>query len=498
MLRFPTFSLSRIGERLDRMPMLKVLVPLAAGIALAEHYALPGWFLATAFLATGTAAMLLRSSLCTVAMLLTAGFAAAQLRDGEPTVPRDVPTLFQLRIEGIPAQRNSYSTAEGIVTAWRSPVDGKWYPAGDRVVVRADSLVRLDAGDRLRCRSVVRPFRKGAESYRRLMRRRGYAGSLWISERNLMEQSRERHGTLHTFAAERLSRLELPAEADAVVRAMAAGDRSGITPELRALYSRSGFSHLLAVSGLHTGIVFLLVNFLSAWLPLFRRGHLLRNVFAAAAVWLFVAAAGFPVSAVRAAVMCSLLQFALASASEYVALNALSAAAVGMLLWNPAWLGDIGFRLSFVAVGAILAWGVPLCRRVRTGHRVPDAVLHAYLIGVVATVATAPLVSHTFGIVPLAGVLFNPAAILLAGAVVLCGAVWMVVPVGALAPLCAFAVEKAVAGIHALALLCLAVPGGVTDHALGSIATTALYLFFAVATLMSWSAEPKKNVHLPM
>lgn len=494
----PTFSLSRIGVRLDRMPMLKVFVPLAAGIALAEQYLLPGWFLAAAFLLTGTAAILLRSSLCTVAMLLTAGFSASQLRTGEPTVPRDVPTLFEVRIEGIPAHRSAYTTADGVVTAWRSPADGKWHPAGDRVVVRTDSLVRLDAGDRLRCRSVVRPFRKGAENYRRLMRRRGYAGTLWISKRSLLEQAKGQDYRLHVRAAERLARLELPSEADAVVRAMAAGDRSRVTPELRARYSRSGFSHLLAVSGLHTGIVFLLVNVLLAWLPLFRRGHLLRNAVAAAAVWLFVAAAGFPVSAVRAAVMCTLLQFALVTASEYVALNALSAAAVGMLLWNPAWLGDIGFQLSFIAVGAILAWGVPLCRRVRTRWRLLNAVLHAYLIGIVATAATMPLVSHTFGILPLAGVLFNPAAILLAGAVVLCGTVWMVMPVGALAPLCAFGTEQAVAGIHALASLCTALPGGVTEYALGSGATAALYLFFAAATLAAWSAEPKKSVHLPM
>ena len=49
-------------------------------------------------------------------------------------------------------------------------------------------------------------------------------------------------------------------DAGAVCRAMVTGDRSGITQELRTVYSRSGLSHLLAVSGLHTGIVFALVN----------------------------------------------------------------------------------------------------------------------------------------------------------------------------------------------------------------------------------------------
>lgn len=67
--------------------------------------------------------------------------------------------------------------------------------------------------------------------------------------------------------------------------------------------------------------------------------------------------------------MRTVLQAALASASEYVGLNALAAAGFGMLVWNPNWLGDISFQLSFITVAAILAWGVPLCRRCRTGGR---------------------------------------------------------------------------------------------------------------------------------
>ena len=277
---------------------------------------------------------------------------------------------------------------------------------------------------------------------------------------------------------------------------MAAGERRGVTPELRTAYSRSGLSHLLAVSGLHTGIVFALVNLALWWLPLFRRGHLLKNLLAAVAVWLFVAAAGFPPSAVRAAAMCTVLQAALASASEYVGLNALAAAGFGMLVWNPSWLDDISFQLSFVAVAAILAWGVPLCRRCRTRWRALNVVVDAYLIGFVATLATAPLVSHTFGVVPLAGLAVNPLAIALAGVVVLGGALWMLAPVGFLAPAFGFVTGKAAEGINALACLTASLPGGAADYTLGGWQTAAVYAVFALATLAAWSGEPKKNVPL--
>ena len=64
-------KISRLTDRLDRMPMLKILVFFAAGIALAGRYELPLCFLAGAFVVTGALALSLRSSAATAAMLLT-------------------------------------------------------------------------------------------------------------------------------------------------------------------------------------------------------------------------------------------------------------------------------------------------------------------------------------------------------------------------------------------------------------------------------------------
>lgn len=475
--------------------MLRIVVPLAAGILAADYAVLPYWFLAVVFVVSGAAAMLLRSSAALVLLLLTAGFADAQLGAPAFSVPVELPAAFAVHVEGMPSDRGRYASAEGIVEAWRDPAGGTWHAAADRIVVYADSLVPLSGGERFYCRGTVRPFRGGSENYRRLMARRGFAGTLRVSERNLLDSMPDGEENLHVRASGRLRALGGSGDAAAVVRAMTAGDRSGVGRELREAYARSGMSHLLAVSGLHTGIVFLVANLLLWWLPLLRRGHLVRNLLVVAAVWVYVAAAGFPASAVRAAVMCTLLQTALASGSEYVALNALGAAAAGMLLWNPAWLGDIGFQLSFVAVGAILAWGVPLCRRLHTRFRVLNPLTDALAVGFTASLATAPLVSHTFGIVALLGLALNPVVVLLAAVVVGAGVVCLVLP-----PLACVAMpvaEGAAALLNTLSRAVASVPGGVVEYALSARATAALYLFFAAATLAAWCAEPKKNVHLP-
>ena len=261
-------NLQPLRNRLDRMPMLKALVPFAAGIVLSGYGSLPLWFLAGAFLLSGATALLMRSSAATLGMLLTAGFAAAQLRTSEPDIPVGVHTSFELRIGEMPADRGRYATATARVEAWRDPVRGTWHPASSPIRLYTDSLTRIDGGERILCRGTVRPFRQGSESYRKLMRRRGVAGTLWLAHDNLLERLPVGERTLHLRASERLARLPLTGDAAAVVRAMTAGDRSGLTPELRTAYSRSGLSHLLAVSGLHTGIVFVLINLLLWWLPL--------------------------------------------------------------------------------------------------------------------------------------------------------------------------------------------------------------------------------------
>ena len=178
---------------------------------------------------------------------------------------------------------------------------------------------------------------------------------------------------LHEAASERIRRLHLPPDAEAVALAMAAGDQTELTPERRAPYARTGTAHVLAVSGLHVGMVFLYVNLLLGALALLHRGHLLRNAAAIAVIWLFAAAAGLSPGTIRAAVMFTALQLALATTSRYAGVNILSAAAFGMLLWRPSYLFHVGFQLSFLSVAAILLWGIPLYRRLRTPWRAANA-----------------------------------------------------------------------------------------------------------------------------
>ena len=147
----------------------------------------------------------------------------------------------------------------------------------------------------------------------------------------------------------------LDGDAYAVVAAMSLGDKSALTRDVKSAYSVSGASHVLALSGLHLGIIYML---LSLFLPR-RRWPALSQLLMILVVWAFVLLVGMPVSAVRSAVMLTIYGVLSIGRRNKMSVNVLAFTAFLMLMWNPAWLFDVGFQMSFMAVWAILLF-VPL------------------------------------------------------------------------------------------------------------------------------------------
>ncbi len=174
-----------------------------------------------------------------------------------------------------------------------------------------------------------------------------------------------------TFAQWRQQLLEhiqhhLPSPADAVLAAIVLGHRGALTPDIEQAFRSAGLSHLLVLSGLHVGFVVLasvailrtLCRYLRSWAP---RSWLpaLRPTPVAAVLgltplWLYCSLVGWKISTIRAAIMAGSYLLALAVSRQREPLQAVSLAAVFVLLLDPTALFTLGFQLSFVAVTAIL------------------------------------------------------------------------------------------------------------------------------------------------
>lgn len=186
-------------------------------------------------------------------------------------------------------------------------------------------------------------------------------------------------------------------DAYAVVAAMALGDKSALTHELRDTYSVSGASHVLALSGLHLGIIYCML-----WLLLpHRRWPAVSQTIILIVMWLYVLLVGMPVSVVRSAVMLTVYGLLSISHRNKMSVNALAFTAIVMLMWNPEWLFDIGFQLSFMAVLAILLF-VPVFEDVFSAKYLREHRLVRYVWGLVAVsvsaqIGVAPLLAYYFG-----------------------------------------------------------------------------------------------------
>lgn len=205
----------------------------------------------------------------------------------------------------------------------------------------------------------------------------------------------------HRFLKETISSW-LPSPSDAVLVGMLLGDASELPESVRKTMQHVGIGHILAVSGLHIGLVCLLILRLSRWMGL---GSVCSKILVACGMAAFSALAGWSVSAVRACLagISGLLLSREDKALDGVSLAA--ATALVILVWSPLSLFDVGFQLSYSAVLGILL----LAPRWQQILRVPLAG-PAVGISLAAGVGTFPVVTWYFFAVPV----LAPAANLLA------------------------------------------------------------------------------------
>lgn len=196
---------------------------------------------------------------------------------------------------------------------------------------------------------------------------------------------------------DRLSESGVDGSAYAVVAAMALGDKSQLTTELRDAYAISGASHILALSGLHLGIIYTLLSLLLSR----RRWQMVSQIVIIVSIWLFVFLVGLSASVVRSAVMVSIYALLSLGHRDKLSVNTLAFAAIVMLLFNPMALFDVGFQLSFMAVLTILLFS-PLLESLWSQPFLLDHRLFRWLwtmlsVSCAAQIGVAPLIAYYFG-----------------------------------------------------------------------------------------------------
>ena len=227
----------------------------------------------------------------------------------------------------------------------------------------------------------------------------------------------------------RLRDAGLDEEALSVSSALLLGQKAGLDKEKRKKYAQIGAAHLLALSGMHLGIIYGILYILfirhirySEWKWFWLPPILIT-------IWGYAFIAGMPISLVRAGIMFSLATIATLAQNDTPPIHILALSALTILLFKPSSLFEAGFQLSFLAVFFIIVLYQPLREKLKLSNSLTEM----FVLSVVAQQGTAPLSIYYFHTLPITGAVISIILVPLTTIIIYLGLLTLLLPIGCIA-----------------------------------------------------------------
>ena len=177
----------------------------------------------------------------------------------------------------------------------------------------------------------------------------------------------------------------------AVAAALIMGQSDMLDNETLQAYSGTGVMHILSVSGLHVGVIFIIISFLlgfmkkNGWQLYFKTAIILFTI------WAYALLTGMSPSVMRSAVMFTFISLGNASNRYVHIINSLAVSALVLLLINPLMINNVGFQLSYIAILGIVFINKPIADLWNPRNRIAEYIWGLIAVSIAAQVATAPL-----------------------------------------------------------------------------------------------------------
>ncbi|MFW5851399.1 MAG: ComEC/Rec2 family competence protein [Bacteroidota bacterium] len=200
----------------------------------------------------------------------------------------------------------------------------------------------------------------------------------------------------------------------AVIAALVFGDKSFVSSETKSHFATAGAMHVMAVSGLHVGIIASIIVLITSFFPHNNFSMWLKMILVLGTIWLYAAITGLSPSVQRAAIMFSLFSIGIIMRRRSNSWNTLAAAAFISFVMNPQVLFLAGFQLSYVAVMSIMYGAPKLLHIYRPRSKVLQYVWGIIAVSIVVQIGTFPISVYYFQTIPLYSILTNICVIPLA------------------------------------------------------------------------------------
>lgn len=272
---------------------------------------------------------------------------------------------------------------------------------------KTEEAMRLRYGDLVAFKAEMEPVpgpkNPGEFDYRKYLERNGITGRLYLKGQDWCFTGVNEASPVYAFAyrfrerlLDDLQRCGVTEEAFGVAAAILLGYDESLPAQVRQNFVAAGSMHILCVSGMHVGIVYLLASYLLGLLGRGRRRDAIKRCALLFLIWFYALITGLSPSVMRSALMLSLIIFGELIHRKGFAINSIAASAFLLLLVDPRHLFAIGFQLSYMAVLGIVLLQKPIQNLLFFKNRFLDKAWEITAVSLSAQLATMPFTVYYF------------------------------------------------------------------------------------------------------
>lgn len=324
------------------------------------------------------------------------------------------PQWYEIKLLSGPEERTRSFSFEAWVRGYRdvqTPAQSV-HPVKKKILLylsKSPQTNQLKEGELIYIRARITPPRNHGNpeefDYRNFLLRNGISGTAYteqwkqsgftFSSRSLLSYA----GSVRQKLLSGYQKAGIHGKEYGILAALTLGYKENLSEETRLNFSQTGISHVLALSGLHVGFVYILLEFVLSCFIRHKQAPV-KQVLIIVALWGFAFLTGMLPPVIRATIMCSLVALARIRHESPLSLNTLSAAAFLMLCFRPLWLFDASFQLSFTAVAGILLWQPRIHRLIRFRNRLMRYIWNIVSVSSAAQLAVLPFILYYFSSFP--------------------------------------------------------------------------------------------------
>lgn len=199
----------------------------------------------------------------------------------------------------------------------------------------------------------------------------------------------------------------LQSDTSALCKALCIADKSDLTSTVKKDFSRAGASHILAVSGMHVGIIFTAISTLIGLISQSRKFSRIASIVAICFLWFYAFICGLQPSIVRACTMFTIPIIGKLLKRDSSSLNSLLFTAFCMVIYDYTNLFNIGFQLSFLAVAGILLFQEKIFNIFQLQNKILIWLWSLTSVSIAAQITTLPLTIYYFHNIPVLSLISN-------------------------------------------------------------------------------------------